>query len=88
MRDLVVWITAAALLVAALHTVSVRTQVYALGRGNGALAVRLLGLQRRNDNLSIELEKARSPRVLLELASAAGISVTLPGQGPVREARP
>ena len=88
MRDLVVWITAAALLVAALHTVSVRTQVYALGRRNGDLADRLLSLQRRNDNLGIELEKARSPEALLELAAAAGISVTLPGQAPVREARP
>ena len=88
MRDMMVWITAAALLIAALHTVSVRTHVYALGRRNGDLADRLLSLQRRNDNLGIELEKARSPQALLELASAAGIAVTLPGQAPVREARP
>ncbi len=88
MRDLVVWITAAALLVAALHTVSVRTQVYALARQNGALADRLLSLRRHNDNLGIELEKARSPQALLELASAAGIVIARAGDEPETEARP
>ena len=88
MRDLVIWICADALLVAALHTVSVRTQVYALARRNGALAERLLRLRRQNDNLGIELEKARSPEALLELASAAGIVVAQAGDDSESEARP
>ncbi|MFQ5844736.1 MAG: hypothetical protein ACE5JG_07080 [Planctomycetota bacterium] len=78
--------TAATLLVAALYTVGLRTEIYVLGRDSGRLADRQARMVRRNDNLAIELERARSPRALRELAEGAGI--VLEPAAPAERARP
>ena len=73
MRDLLLWGTAVLFLLAALYTVAVRREVYALARENGSLAKRLQERVRRCDNLALGCERLRSPLTLRERAEKVGI---------------
>lgn len=73
MRKFVLWATALLFLLAALHTVTVRREVYDEARKIGEAQARLREQQRRNDNLAIERERLASPDALLERAERIGL---------------
>jgi len=73
MRDAALWGFSAALLLAAFHTVHLRREVYAIAREMGAMNDRLEEARRRNANLRLRLEAARSPARLQGRARAAGL---------------
>jgi cell division protein FtsL len=73
LRNALVLGCAAALMASAVITVHLRRQVIALGREIGGLDARLDELRRRNENLTLELEAARSPEALRARADALGL---------------
>lgn len=73
MRDAMLWGTAVIFLLAALYTVSVRREVYALARDNGAHESELIERERRCANLRIERDRLRSPAALRARAEARDI---------------
>jgi cell division protein FtsL len=73
LRDLLLWGTAVLFLLAALYTVTLRREVYALAREIGDLEERTLEQVRRADNLALHRELLRSPRRLRDRAERAGI---------------
>ena len=73
MRDLLIWGSALIFLLAALHTVAVRREVYAYARRIGVLEERLQEERRRNDNLALVRERLVSPAALRARAAASGL---------------
>jgi hypothetical protein len=73
MRDVFCWGSAMLFLLAALHTVAVRGEVYADARVIGHLEEELVERRRRNDNLALLRERLASPVDLRRRAEAAGI---------------
>ncbi len=73
MRSFALWGFAVALMLAAFHTVHLRRQVYAIAREMGGMNERLEEARRRNANLMLRLEGARSPRRLLGRAEESGV---------------
>ncbi|MGQ0612504.1 MAG: hypothetical protein ACT4PV_01970 [Planctomycetaceae bacterium] len=73
MRSFALWGCAATLTLAAFHTVHLRRQVYAIARDMGGMNERLEEARRRNGNLLLRLEAARSPRRLLGNARERGV---------------
>ncbi len=71
MREAALWSTAICFLLAATFTVSVRREVYEVGRRNGRLEDQVLELRRRNDNAQLRRERLASPAAILERARAA-----------------
>ncbi len=70
MRETSLWATAVCFLLAATFTVSVRREVYEMGRQNGLLEEQVLELRRRNDNAQLRRERLASPAALLGRARA------------------
>jgi len=75
MRDLLLWGSAVLFLFAALYTVAVRREVYALGREIGVLKAGLCESCCREDNLALLKERLRSPLPLLQRARRAGVKL-------------
>jgi cell division protein FtsL len=73
MRDAVVWGTALALLLAALHTVEIRREVASIGRQIGRIESAREEMRKRNENRELELERLRSPARLLDRAVRKGV---------------
>lgn len=73
MRDVLVWGTAVALLLAALHTVHVRREVVKIARDIGRLESELTETVKRNENRALHLEALRSPGPMLRRAQEAGL---------------
>ena len=74
MRDLVAWGTALAFLLTALYAVTVRREVITVARSSGALSRQVAELSRRNDNLSLEVSRLRSPGALTNRAITLGVA--------------
>ncbi len=73
MRETALWCTALCFLLAATFTVSVRREVYAMGRRNGQLEEQVLELRRRNDNSGLRRERLASPAEIMRRARAGGL---------------
>lgn len=83
MRETALWSTAICFLLAATFTVSVRREVYEMGRRNGQLDQQVLELRRRNDNAQLRRERLASPASILGRARA-GRLWTGPEEGSAR----
>ena len=66
MRSRLLWATALALLLGALHTVRTRLEVVEFGRAIGRLENDIADRERRNANLVLGLEQESSPARLME----------------------
>ena len=73
MRDVLVWGATILFLLAALHTVRVRRELYRLGGEIAVVERRLLEEIRDNDNLDLERARLRSPLAVLRHAREADI---------------
>ncbi len=81
MRDALLWGTTILFLIAALHTVRVRREIYSLGGEIAGVERRLLEEIRDNDNLDLARARLRSPLALLRQAKLADIHL-ISAEGP------
>jgi len=73
MRDGLLWGTALLFLLCALHAVTVRREVYEIGRSLDRLESAIQETSRCNDNLEIERDRLLSPEAVRERAREAGL---------------
>jgi len=73
LRDFFIWGSALLFLLAALHTVAVRQEVYEHARRIGVMQERLRETRRGNDNLALARERLASPATLRRRAEEQGL---------------
>jgi len=83
MRDLVPWVTAVLLVLAAVFTVAVRRDLYDIGRDIGVLEESVIERRRLNDNLELARERLASPMAVAAQAERAGVEL-VPAEAGVR----